>query len=86
MAKVKVQISIDNGILNELDDYCEKNYLNRSIAITQAVNTMIVQQKMIDAISNVSVALKKAAETGTLNDETKKEMESFEALSKLFIK
>ena len=40
---------------------------------------------MIDAITNVSIAVRKAAETGVINEDTKRELESFEVLTKLFI-
>ena len=84
MAKVKVQISMESGLLDELNDYCDKNYINRSLA-SQAVVAMVNQQRMVDAICDVSVALKVAAEKGSIDDETKKSIETFEALSKLLL-
>lgn len=85
MAKVKVQITMESGLLDELNDYCDKNYINRSLAISQAVVAMVNQQRMVDAICDVSVALKVAAEKGSIDDETKKSIETFEALSKLLL-
>lgn len=85
MAKVKVQITMEDKLLYELNDYCDKNYINRSLAISQAVVAMVNQQRMVDAISDVSIALKIAAEKGTLDDNTKKEIQNFEALSKMFL-
>ena len=29
MAKVKVQITMEDKLLDELNDYCDKNYINR---------------------------------------------------------
>ena len=85
MAKVKVQITMEDKLLDELNDYCDKNYINRSLAISQAVVAMVNQQRMVDSISDVSIALKIAAEKGTLDDNTKKEIQNFEALSKMFL-
>ena len=85
MAKVKVQISMESGLLDELNDYCDKNYINRSLAISQAVVAMVNQQRMVDAICDVSVALKVASEKGSIDDETRKSIETFEALSKLLL-
>lgn len=59
--------------------------MNRSWMISQAVLQLVNQQKMVDSITNVSLALKKAAETGCIDDDTKKQIESFEVLSKMFI-
>ena len=40
---------------------------------------------MVDSIVNMSMAMKKAAEQGSIDDETRKEMESFETLCKMFL-
>lgn len=85
MAKVKLQITMDENLLAELDDYCDKNYMNRSWTISQAVVQLVNQQKMVDSIVNMSMAMKKAAEQGSIDDETRKEMESFETLCKMFL-
>lgn len=86
MAKVKINITLEDELLKELDEYCDKNFLNRSWAISQALVGVLNQQKLVDAISNVSLALRKCSETGVLDENTKREMETFESLSKLFIK
>lgn len=86
MAKEKVQITMDSDLLNEVDQYCDRNYMNRSWMISQACLAVVNQQKMIDAISSLSVTLRTAVEQGHIDDETRKEIESFEALSRLFVK
>lgn len=86
MAKVKINITLEDELLKKLDEYCDKNFLNRSWAISQALVGVLNQQKLVDAISNVSLALRKCSETGVLDENTKREMETFESLSKLFIK
>lgn len=86
MAKVKINITLEDELLKELDEYCDKKFLNRSWAISQALVGVLNQQKLVDAISNVSLALRKCSETGVLDENTKREMETFESLSKLFIK
>lgn len=86
MAKTKVNITMDDELLSEVDKYCEKNFTNRSGLISQALVNVLNQQKMVDAISNVSLALKKCADNGFVDDETRKQMETFETLSKLFVK
>ena len=86
MAKEKVQITMDTDLLNEVDQYCDRNYMNRSWMISQACLAAVNQQKMIDAISSLSVTLRAAVEKGNIDDETRKEIESFEALCRLFVK
>lgn len=86
MAKEKVQITMDSNLLKTVDEYCDKHFLNRSWMISQACLQVINQQKLIDAISTMSLAIKKAAETGELDDDTRKQLQDFEVLSKMFIK
>lgn len=86
MSKEKVQITMDSDLLKSVDDYCDRNYMNRSWMISQACLQVVNQQKLIDSISNMSLAIKKCAELGQIDDDTRKEMEEFEILSKMFIK
>lgn len=85
MAKTKVQITIDSELLKDVDDYCDRNYMNRSWLISQALVQVINQQKVVDSMLNLSISLKKAVERGDIDDDVKKEIESFDALSKLFL-
>lgn len=76
---------MDEDLLNAVDEYCDKNFMNRSWLISQSLVQVINQQKMIDSIVNISIAMKNISETGVLDDDTRKEMESFETLCKMFI-
>ena len=86
MSRSKIQITIDEELLREVDNYCDKNYMNRSWLISQALVQVINQQRVIDAIGNISLAIRKAVECGSIDENTKKELEEFEALCRLFNK
>lgn len=86
MAKTKVQITLEDELLQAVDNYCDKNYMNRSWLISQSLVQVLNQQKFIDSLSDISMAFRKVAETGKLDDETRKEMEEFESLCKLFVR
>lgn len=86
MAKEKVQITMDADLLKDVDEYCDKNYMNRSWMISQACLQMVNQQKLVDAICSMSLAIKKCAESGEMDENAIREMEQFEAISKMFIK
>jgi len=81
-----LQITMEDGLLSDLDSYCDEKFMNRSAVISQAVLEVINRQKMFDSISALAVSLRGAVESGNIDDETKKQIESFEALSRLFIK
>lgn len=86
MAKEKVQISMDSELLNEVDDYCDRNYINRSLMISQACLQIINQQKLVDSIASLSQSIELCAKAGQLDDDTRREMERFETLSRMLVK
>lgn len=86
MAKQKLQITMDSDLLRSVDDYCDKNFMNRSWMISQACLQLVNHQKMIDSIRDLSLSIKKCVDLGQIDDETKRQMEYFESLSKYFIK
>lgn len=85
MSKVKVQITLEEDLLNQVDDYCDKNYMNRSWLISQSLVEVLNKQKMIDAIANISVSIRQVTESGAIDDDTRREFEKFEALCKIFM-
>ena len=85
MAKAKLQITMDEELLNAVDEYCDKNFMNRSWLISQSLVQVINQQKIIDSIVNISVAMKNVSEKGEIDENTRKEMETFETMCKMFI-
>lgn len=87
MAKVKFQITMEEELLEQVNDYCDRNYVNRSIMLSQAAIEVLNKQKLTDAILNLSVALRKAVEAGgDIDEETRKQVEGFETLAKFYIK
>lgn len=85
MAKVKVQITMEEDLLNAVDDYCDTHYMNRSWLITQSLTQVINQQKVLDALVNVSYAVKKCADSGNIDEETKKEIEAFQTMISMIL-
>lgn len=85
MSKVKVQITLEEELLEQVDNYCDKNYMNRSWLISQALVKVLNEQKVIDSLADISVSIKTVTESGELDDETRREFEKFEALCKMFV-
>lgn len=85
MAKIKVGITLDEELMQRVDDYAEENYLNRSslisIATTQFLNTADVTK----AIRDMALAMRKIADTGMVDADTKRQLEDFERLSKMLV-
>ena len=83
MSKVKVQITMEDDLLDMLDNYCDKNYMNRSVAISQAVSQVVMQQKLIDSLTDLSYAIKICSEKGEIDTETQTKIKEFEILAKM---
>lgn len=83
MAKVKVQITLEDTLLSNLDSYCEKNYINRSAALSLMASQFLMQQQLMDSLSDLSYAMKVCAEKGGLDSETEEKVKEFELLAKI---
>lgn len=81
---MKLNVSLNDELISRLDEYAERNYMSRSGLISLAVTQFLNSNEMILAINDISVAMRKIAETGTLDDELISELEDFERISRLF--
>lgn len=84
MAKVKINITLDEELLRRLDDYAEENYLNRSSLISLATTQFLNTQDVTKAIKDMAFSMRKIADTGQIDDATRRQLEDFERLSKMF--
>lgn len=85
MAKIKVGITLDEDLLRRVDDYAEENYLNRSSLISLATTQFLNASDVTKAVCDMAFSMRKIADTGKLDDETMKQLEDFERLSKMLV-
>lgn len=80
----KINISMDDKLLERLDRVADACYTSRSglisIACTQYINT----NEMIIAIKDMSVLMRKIADKGTVDQEDRDRLEDLERVCKLF--
>lgn len=81
---MKVQISINDELLERADNFADENYMSRSGLIAQALNQYLTQAEVAIAVKNMALALRKIADTGQLNDETIKQFEDYERIAKMY--
>lgn len=77
MAKIKVQITMDEELLSRLDSCAKDVYSNRSGLITVAVSQYLNQVEAVAAVKGVALSLRKIADSGIVTDEQLKELEDF---------
>ena len=75
---MKVGITLDDELLKRIDTYADANYMSRSgflsVAATQYLNAVEVET----AIKEMSLAMRKIADTGKIDHEVMEQLEDFE--------
>lgn len=85
MAKLKVNITLDEELMRRIEEYAEDNYLNRSTLVSLAVTQYLNAADVSKAIKEMAFAMRKIADTGEVDDETRKQLEDFERLTKMLV-
>lgn len=80
---MKVNITLDDELLQRADDYADRNYMSRSGLLSLALTSFLNSNEMMLAIKDMSVSIRKIADQGTVDDATLQQLEDFERLSKL---
>lgn len=80
---MKINISIDERLLKKMDNYIKDNYMSRSGFISLAVNQYLTQAEALECLKNISLAMKRIAETGEVDESALKQLEEFEIFSKV---
>ena len=82
----KINISIDDSLLERLDRVADENYMSRSGLISQSVIQYLNQFEIVLAIKGMGIAMNKIAEQGEVDEDTRKQLDDFERLCRLFAK
>lgn len=85
MAKIKVNITLDEELMRRVDEYAEENYLNRSSLVSLATTQFLNAADVTKAIRDMAFAMRKIADNGEIDEETKRELEDFERLSRMLV-
>lgn len=85
MAKIKVNITLDEELMRRVDEYAEENYLNRSSLVSLATTQFLNAADVTKAIKEMAFAMRKIADNGEIDDETRRELEDFERLSRMLV-
>ena len=81
----KVNITMDDRLLEKIDIYADENFMTRSGMIALGCTQFLNQQEAFGLVKRMSVVLDKIADTGTVDADTMKELEDFERICKLLV-
>ena len=79
----KVQITLDDKLLERVDTYADENYMSRSGLLSLAATQFLNAADVSRAVKDLSLAMKKIADTGTLDHETMEQLEDWERLANM---
>lgn len=80
----KFQVSMDDELLARVEDYADRNYTTRSGAISLACNQLVMADDVRRSICTMALAMKRIAESNEVDEKTKEELRTFEALANMF--
>lgn len=79
----KINISIDDGLLKRLDDYCDSSFMTRSGCIAMAVSQVLMADDVRRSLIEMTHTFKMIAERGEVTEENLKQLEEFKMLVKI---
>lgn len=83
MASVKINVTVDEKLLNRADVFADDNYMSRSGLFSLALTQYLNQNDLTRSISDLAVTMRKIADSGKISDEDKKNLKDFEYLAQL---
>jgi metal-responsive CopG/Arc/MetJ family transcriptional regulator len=82
---MKVNITLDDELLERVDEYADKTYISRSGLISLAVTQYLNTNEMILAVKDMAVSMRKIADMGKVDEKTMEELKDFERLSNMLV-
>lgn len=82
---MKVQVSLDDELMKRIDEYADQNYMSRSGLISLAATQFLNAADVTKAIIDMSLCMRKIADTGKVDHETMEHLEDLERLSKMLL-
>ena len=82
---MKINISLNDDLVARIDNYADENYMSRSGLISLACTNFLNTYEVIDAVKSLSVTISKIADTGSIDEETQKELQEFQRISAFLV-
>jgi metal-responsive CopG/Arc/MetJ family transcriptional regulator len=80
---MKINITVNDLLLEKVDAISEKNFMSRSAFISLCLNEKIKQDEIMEGINLLKEVIKKIKECGNLDEDDKGKIEKFELLANL---
>lgn len=80
---MKVNITFNDELMKRVDEYAEQNYMTRSGLISFATTQFLNSVQLMSAVQEMSVCMRKIADTGEMDEETLEKLEDLERFIKV---
>lgn len=81
----KVNVTLDENLVERMDNYADDNYLSRSGLMSLALTQYLNQNDIVRAVNEISLAMRKIADNKELSEEEVRNLKDFETLAKMLI-
>lgn len=81
----KVQITLDDKLLERVDVYADENYMSRSSLLSLAATQFLNAADVSRAVKDMALAMRKIADTGAVDEDTMHQLEDFERLARFLV-
>lgn len=81
---MRVNMNMPENLVARLDEYAKENYSSRSSVMCQACDQFLTAQEAKKMFNQMTLLLKKITDTETIDEETKKQLDEFESICKMF--
>ena len=82
---MKVNVTLQDELVSRIDNFADENYMSRSGFLTLVAVQYLNTQDTMRLIRDMSLAMRKIADTGTVDSEVMAQLEDFERFSKMLI-
>lgn len=80
---MKVQLSINDKLMERVDDFAEKNYYNRSSLFQVAMTEYLNAKEMQSLLPEMVACMRSIADNGNIDDETQAKINDIERLMRI---
>lgn len=83
---MKINVSLDDELLNRIDAYADVSYMTRSGFISLACFQYLNHVEMMGLVKDMGLCMRKIADSGTIDDESMRMLQDFEGLCRVLSK
>lgn len=82
---MKMQISLDEKLVERIDNYADENYMSRSGLISLACTQFLNSAEVVGVVKEMGAAINKIADMGGVDDDTQKQIEDLGRTMKFLV-